>query len=170
MLHRGTAVAFLFPLVACSAAPSGEPSGAAASTIEAYYGGELFTASYREFEAQDDAAGESVSILYQSDPGIAGGGAFVSVLSAMSSGSNPVWHEVQLSGNQCPRGEVCAVPVQFTSAAEILAAVGDGPEQIRLVPTDTRCSVLGLRPASARRPIDPGVTQAPAFEAALPNR
>jgi len=147
MLVRGIAVALLFPLAACSA-PSSAGVADESITIAAYFGGALYSASYRELGAGDVAAGD-VSLLYQADAGLAGGAPFVSVLSATSSGSASVWREVQLSGNQCARDELCAVPAQFTSVDEILAAVGEGSDRIRLVPTATRCSVVGVRPMGA---------------------
>jgi hypothetical protein len=146
MLHRGIALALLFPLGACSAASSAIGADES-TTIDAYYRGALYRASYRELGAGSDTPGAQVSLLYQADAGLFGGAPFVSVLSATT--SEPVWREVQLAGNQCPPGEICAVPAQLTSVEEILAAVGDGPDQIHLVTTDTRCSVLGVRPMSS---------------------
>jgi len=131
-------------LVACSAPSTSDTQDA--TTIEAFYAGNLFTASYRELASGGDTANGSATVLYQSDPGIVDGTAFVSVLEAMGA-DVPVWREVQVSGNQCAFGELCAVPIQFTSAEQILASVGAGPDQVHLVSTPTRCSVRDVRPS-----------------------
>jgi hypothetical protein len=137
MLTRGIWIALVGGLAAC---------GGGTTTISAYYDGALFTASYREL-GPGATANEPFSVLYQSDPGLVAGGAFVSVLSATADAA-PIWHEVQVSGNQCAADQLCAAPAQLTSVAQILAAVGDGPAQIHLVQTGTRCSVVGMQPAA----------------------
>jgi hypothetical protein len=103
------------------------------NTIEAYYQGRLYTASYRELPSGD----ESASILYQADSGVLGGAPFVAVLGGSLT---PVWREIQVSGNQCALNEVCAVPRQLISAEDILAAT-----DVHLVTTGTGCSVVDLR-------------------------
>ncbi len=139
MSFRGSVFALLLlPLAACGSRSQ------ESTTIRAYYDGALYAASYRELNGTG-AANESFSILYESDLGLVGGGEFVSVLG--DAGANPVWHEVQVSGNQCAPDSLCAVPRQLLSAAEILAAVGTRPDEVHLVTTTTRCSVLGLQPA-----------------------
>jgi hypothetical protein len=128
MLHRGIALAALLSLPACSGG-----SDASITTIDAYYQGRLYSAAYRELSSDGDGA----SLLYQSDLGLAGGTPFVAVLGGTLTN---VWREIQVSGNQCAANEVCAVPRQFTSADEILAAA-----DIHLVETHSGCSVVDLR-------------------------
>src|SRR5437016_2553595 len=115
MLFRGIAVAVVLPLLGCSGSTGGE-TAQEPITIQAWYNGALFTASYQEHPG---SAPTQASTLYQSDPGIVAGGSFVSVLGGAI--GNNVWREIQVSGNQCARGELCAAPRQFTSADEILA-------------------------------------------------
>jgi hypothetical protein len=148
------------PLCACG---SVEPQSEAPITIDAWYAGRMVTASYRELPSAESATSAEVSILYQADPGLSVGGAFVSVLGATNGVLQPAWREVQVSGNQCASDRVCAVPRQFTSAEELLAAVGLAPHQIHLVATSTHCSVVGVRPisVSSRVPIAPVTTLAP---------
>ena len=105
-------------------------------TIDAWYQGRLYTASYRELPSD----GSAVSLLYQSDSGIAGGAPFVAVLGGTLTS---VWREIQVSGNQCARNEGCAVPRQFTSADDILGAA-----DVHLVDTGSGCSVVDLRAKS----------------------
>jgi hypothetical protein len=139
MLFRGIAVAIV-GLCGCGPATPAEAADDAVH-IHAYYQGTLFSASYREWSGSAPA-NQSVSTLYQSDPGTVSGSAFVSVLGGNV--EDQVWREVQVSGNQCAAGELCAVPFQLKSAEEILSAVDAG--KIHLVQTSTICNVLGLRP------------------------
>ena len=132
MLHRGIALAVVL-LSACSSTEEQE-----VTTISAWYEGALYLGSYRELEG--DARAEAT--LYQSDPGLTDGSEFVSVLDTLG-GPNPVWREVQVSGNQCGLDAACAVPHQYTSADEIAAAVA--AFEVHLVETRSRCSVVDLR-------------------------
>ena len=142
MPQRGIALAALLTSFACGCSGRSD-----ATVIQAFYAAKLFTATYRELPGAP-TANEAYSVLYESDAGVAGGAPFVSVLSAIGE-NNPVWHEVQVSGNQCASDEACAVPVQLMSEEDILSAVGTGPDQVHLVPTGIRCSVVGVKPAGS---------------------
>jgi hypothetical protein len=131
MLQRGIIVAALLSLAGCDGRDD-----ASVTTINAFYQGRLYSASYRELPS----GGESASILYQSDAGVLGGAPFVAVLGGSLT---PVWREIQVSGNQCSLNEVCAVPRQLTSAEDILAAT-----DVHLVMTATGCSVVDLHAKS----------------------
>ena len=133
-------------LFGCGGAP---PERDAPITIQAYYSGRLVVASYRELVSTESLSSDRVSLLYQSDPGVASGSAFVSVLGPIGGELSPAWREVQVSGNQCAADRVCAVPRQFISAEDLLAAVGAGPEGVHLVATSTHCSVIGVRAVGA---------------------
>jgi hypothetical protein len=140
MLRFGIALALLLPLQACS---GGEEDSSQKDHyyIDAYHDEALFRAAYRELPPGSEAADDSISIFYESKPAMLDGGSFVHVLGG--SVSNPVWRKILVSGNQCARDQICAVPRQYFSAAQILAAVGT---EIHLVPTHSLCEVSSIRP------------------------
>ena len=140
MIDRGSALSILL-LAACGAAPRQEPT-----TIEAYYQGQLFSASYRELEG--GTVTSDAAVLYESEQPLVGGAPFVRVLDGTAS---PVWHEIAVSGVGC--AGACAPPRQLRSAEEILAAQAAG--EVRLIETGTRCSVLGLEPVNRKTTVSP---------------
>src|SRR5215472_12496799 len=74
----------------------------AASEIQAYYDGELFTIIFVEFSPTAEQKllqhNGSLNFIYQSDPGLPGGAPFISVIDAIpGDGFNPIWEEVQIT-------------------------------------------------------------------------
>jgi hypothetical protein len=155
MLYRGIALVALWSIFGCDGwQPEVLRAAVTRNTVmPAFYEDHTFMINFQELPSGGEAAtlanNKSVNTIYQSDPGIIGGGEFVSVINQIQGkGFNPLWNEVQVSGNECPLTAICAVPKQFTSEADIFAAEGTGPNQIHLVPTTEvyRCAVLGPAP------------------------
>src|SRR5690349_14548425 len=73
-----------------------------ASSIPAYYDGQLFTIQFVEFSPTAEQKllqhNGSLNFIYQSDPGLPGGEPFISVIDAIpGDGFNPIWEEVQIT-------------------------------------------------------------------------
>jgi len=133
------AAAFLLALVTPAQARSTKGS---ASTIPAYYDGNLFNIQFVEFSpvAEQELLQHNASLnfIYQSDPGLPGGQPFISVIDAVpGDGFNPIWEEIQItftSGH---------TPRQLFSDTEVEAAFDAG--EITLTPTGEVywCPVVG---------------------------
>src|ERR1044071_8841737 len=79
-----------------------EGAKGSASSIPAYYDGNLFTIQFVEFSPAAEksllAHNESLNFIYQSDPGLPGGEPFISVIDAVpGDGFNPIWEEIQIT-------------------------------------------------------------------------
>src|SRR5437588_7419156 len=76
-------------------------SNGSASVIPAYYDHELFHIQFVEFSPAAEKAllahNASLNFIYQSDPGLAGGQPFISVIDAIpGDGFNTIWEVVQI--------------------------------------------------------------------------
>jgi hypothetical protein len=133
--------------IAAQAAGAVQPSAAVnlngrSGQMPAYYDGRLLTINFMELPAVAEQAAlthnTGVNIIYQSDPGLAEGKPFISVINAIpGDGFNPLWEEFQITftAGHTPR--------QLLSDDEVTAAVASG--EITLTDTDElyRCSVVG---------------------------
>ena len=115
-----------------------------ASSIPAYYDGELFTIQFVEFSPQAEksllAHNASLNFIYQSDPGLPGGKPFISVIDAIpGDGFNPIWEEVQITftAGHTPR--------QLFSDTEVLAAAASGEITLSDTGEVYWCPVVGSK-------------------------
>ena len=124
------------------AVPAGRANGSA-STIPAYYDGHLFKIQFVEFSATAEQAllqhNASLNFIYQSDPGLAGGEPFISVIDAVpGDGFNPIWEEVQIAftnGN----------PRQLFSDTEVEDAADAGEITLTFTGEVYWCPVVGRK-------------------------
>jgi hypothetical protein len=121
------------------------PGNGSASSIPAYYDGDLFTIQFVEFSPQAEksllAHNASLNFIYQSDPGLPGGQPFISVIDAIpGDGFNPIWEEVQITFT------TGHTPRQLFSDDEIAAAVASGEITLELTGEVYWCPVVGQKP------------------------
>jgi hypothetical protein len=135
-----SSVALILALV--GVAQAGPPTNGKASSIPAYYDGELFTIHFVEFSAAAEQAllehNQSLNFIYQSDPGLPGGAPFISVIDAVpGDGFNPIWEEVQITfvGGHTPR--------QLVSDDEIAEAMAAGEITLTMTGEVYWCPVVG---------------------------
>jgi len=136
------AAALLLSLVSTTQAGAGSGN---ASSIPAYYDGELFTIHFVEFSSQAEQAllqhSQSLNFIYQSDPGLPGGQPFISVIDAVpGDGFNPIWEEIQITftAGHTPR--------QLFSDDEIADAVAAGEITLEATGEVYWCPVVGQKP------------------------
>ena len=132
-------------LLSLMAAVQAGPGNGAASTIPAYYDGELFKIQFVEFSPQAEKAllqhNQSLNFIYQSDPGLPGGAPFISVIDAIpGDGFNPIWEEIQITFNP---GHT---PRQLFSDDEIADAVASGEITLEATGEVYWCPVVGQKP------------------------
>jgi hypothetical protein len=121
------------------------PGNGSASSIPAYYDGELFTIQFVEFSPAAERSllqhNKSLNFIYQSDPGLPGGQPFISVIDAIpGDGFNPIWEEVQITftAGHTPR--------QLFSDTEVAAAVDAGEITLEFTDEVYWCPVVGQKP------------------------
>jgi len=117
-----------------------------ASTIPAYYDGNLFKIQFVEFSPTAEKTlllhNKSLNFIYQSDPGLPGGQPFVSVIDAVpGDGFNPIWEEVQITFTP---GHT---PRQLFSDTEIETAFDAGEITLRFTGEVYWCPVVGPKPS-----------------------
>ncbi len=112
------------------------------SVMPAYYDHNLLTIQFVEFPSSAESMllqhNQSLNFIYQSDPGLAGGAPFISVIDAIpTDGFNPVWQEVQIAFN------AGFAPRQLFSDDEVLAAAMDGEISLTFTDEVYWCPVVG---------------------------
>ena len=124
-------------------AHAGSTNGSA-STIPAYYDGQLFNIQFVEFSATAAKSllqhNGSLNFIYQSDPGLPGGEPFVSVIDAIpGDGFNPIWEEVQIAftAGHTPR--------QLLSDNDVAAAVTAGEITLTFTGEVYWCPIVGSK-------------------------
>jgi hypothetical protein len=122
-------------------APAGSGNGAA-STIPAYYDGNLFNIQFVEFSSAAEKSllqhNKSLNFIFQSDPGLPGGQPFISVIDAVpGDGFNPIWEEIQITFTE---GHT---PRQLFSDTEIEAAFDAGEITLTATGEVYWCPVVG---------------------------
>lgn len=126
--------------VFCIISARAQSTNGVASSMPAYFNGQLFTINFTELPSGGELANltfnSAVNLIYrlpESNPF-----PFVSVINEIQgAGFNPLWQEVDIQF-------VTISPTQFTSEAAILAAAAAG--EINLVSTKEvyRCAVIGV--------------------------
>ena len=136
------ATALSLALVTSSQAGSTKGS---ASTIPAYYDGNLFNIQFVEFSPAAEKAllqhNASLNFIYQSDPGLPEGQPFISVIDAVpGDGFNPIWEEVQIvfTDGHTPR--------QLFSDTEVETAFDAGEITLTFTGEVYWCPVVGPKP------------------------
>jgi len=126
-------------------AAQAEGAKGSASSIPAYYDGNLFTIQFVEFSPAAEksllAHNQSLNFIYQMDALLPGGEPFISVIDAVpGDGFNPVWEEVQITftpGN---------TPRQLLSDTDVEAAVEAGEITLEFTGEVYWCPVVGPGP------------------------
>jgi hypothetical protein len=119
-------------------------SNGTASSIPAYYDGNLLKIHFVQFSATAEQAllqhNKSLNFIYQSDPGLPGGQPFISVIDAVpGDGFNPIWEEIQIAftAGHTPR--------QLFSDTEVEAAMEAGEITLTLTGEVYWCPVVGQK-------------------------
>ena len=125
---------------------SAQAQTGAASTIQAYYDGQLFNIHFVEFSSTAEKMllqhNGSLNFIYQSDPGLPGGKPFISVIDAIpGDGFNPIWEEVQIAftAGHTPR--------QLFSDTEVEEAFNNKEITLTMTGEVYWCPVVGPKPS-----------------------
>src|SRR5215467_8210342 len=131
--------------VAIVMSSSASSSNGTASSIPAYYDHNLLTIHFVEFSSTAEKSllqhNNSLNFIYQSDPGLPGGAAFISVIDAVpGDGFNPIWEEVQITFKDPTKAR------QLFSDNEVADAVTAGEITLDFTGEVYWCPVVGQKP------------------------